>query len=173
MVLTVAMPRVPPAPARFSTPTLWPNSLRRPAATARASTSVDPPGANGTTSVTARSGNALAATAGKVQQDAAARAVHTAPATGLIFIPGLLGWPRHCGSISRLEAPMDALSDLAFFSLVVKHGNLSATARELGLTPPAISARLARLEQRLGVRLLNRTTRRVSVTQEGELASCG
>lgn len=64
---------------------------------------------------------------------------------------------------------MDALSDLAFFSLVVKHGNLSATARELGLTPPAISARLARLEQRLGVRLLNRTTRRVSVTQEGEL----
>jgi len=64
---------------------------------------------------------------------------------------------------------MDALSDLAFFSLVVKHGNLSATARELGLTPPAISTRLARLEQRLGVRLLNRTTRRVSVTQEGEL----
>ena len=64
---------------------------------------------------------------------------------------------------------MDALSDLAFFALVVKPGNLSATARELGLTPPAISARLARLEQRLGVRLLNRTTRRVSVTQEGEL----
>ncbi|MDH0685960.1 LysR family transcriptional regulator [Achromobacter animicus] len=64
---------------------------------------------------------------------------------------------------------MDALSDLAFFSLVVKHGNLSATARELGLTPPAISTRLAKLEQRLGVRLLNRTTRRVSVTQEGEL----
>ncbi|WP_286891938.1 LysR family transcriptional regulator [Achromobacter sp. UBA2119] len=64
---------------------------------------------------------------------------------------------------------MDALSDLAFFSLVVKHGNLSATARELGLTPPAISTRLAKLEQRLGVRLLNRTTRRDSVTQEGEL----
>jgi DNA-binding transcriptional LysR family regulator len=64
---------------------------------------------------------------------------------------------------------VDALSDLAFFSLVVKHGNLSATARELGLTPPAVSTRLAKLEQRLGVRLLNRTTRRVSVTQEGEL----
>ena len=64
---------------------------------------------------------------------------------------------------------MDALSDLAFFSLVVKHGNLSAAARELGLTPPAVSTRLAKLEQRLGVRLLNRTTRRVSVTQEGEL----
>ena len=59
---------------------------------------------------------------------------------------------------------MDALSDLAFFSLVVKHGNLSAAARELGLTPPAVSTRLAKLEQRLGVRLLTRTTRRVSVT---------
>ena len=64
---------------------------------------------------------------------------------------------------------MDALSDLAFFSLLVKHGNLSAAARELGLTPPAVSTRLAKLEQRLGVRLLNRSTRRVSVTQEGEL----
>lgn len=64
---------------------------------------------------------------------------------------------------------MDALSDLAFFSLLVKHGNLSAAARELGLTPPAVSTRLAKLEQRLGVRLLNRSTRRVGVTQEGEL----
>lgn len=64
---------------------------------------------------------------------------------------------------------MDALSDLAFFSLLVKHGNLSAAARELGLTPPAVSTRLAKLEQRLGVRLLNRSTRRVNVTQEGEL----
>jgi len=64
---------------------------------------------------------------------------------------------------------VDALSDLAFFSLLVKHGNLSAAARELGLTPPAVSTRLANLERRLGVRLLNRTTRRVSVTQEGEL----
>ncbi|MFY3137486.1 LysR family transcriptional regulator [Achromobacter xylosoxidans] len=64
---------------------------------------------------------------------------------------------------------MDALSDLAFFSLLVKHGNLSAAARELGLTPPAVSTRLAKLEQRLGVRLLHRSTRRVSVTQEGEL----
>lgn len=63
---------------------------------------------------------------------------------------------------------MNAISDLAFFSLLVKHGNLSAAARELGLTPPAVSTRLANLERRLGVRLLNRTTRRVTVTHEGE-----
>lgn len=64
---------------------------------------------------------------------------------------------------------MNAVSDLAFFSLLVKHGNLSAAARELGLTPPAVSTRLANLERRLGVRLLNRTTRRAAVTHEGEL----
>ncbi|OZI20882.1 LysR family transcriptional regulator [Bordetella genomosp. 9] len=63
---------------------------------------------------------------------------------------------------------MDAISELAFFALLARHGNLSATARELGLTPAAVSTRLSKLEQRLGVRLLNRTTRRVSVTEEGE-----
>ncbi|HEY4350203.1 MAG TPA: LysR family transcriptional regulator [Paraburkholderia sp.] len=64
---------------------------------------------------------------------------------------------------------MDSISDLAFFVQLVKHGSLSALARELGVTPPAVTARLARIETRLGVRLLNRTTRRISVTQEGEL----
>jgi DNA-binding transcriptional LysR family regulator len=64
---------------------------------------------------------------------------------------------------------VDSISDLAFFVQLVKHGSLSALARELGVTPPAVTARLARMEARLGVRLLNRTTRRISVTQEGEL----
>lgn len=64
---------------------------------------------------------------------------------------------------------MDALSELAFFSLLARQGSLTAAARELGLTPAAVSTRLAKLEQRLGVRLLHRTTRRISVTQEGEL----
>src|ERR1700754_2771543 len=64
---------------------------------------------------------------------------------------------------------MDSISDLGFFVQLVKHGSLSALARELGVTPPAVSTRLTRMEKRLGVRLLNRTTRRLSVTQEGEL----
>lgn len=64
---------------------------------------------------------------------------------------------------------MDAVSDLAFFALLVKQGNLAAAARELGVTPPAVTRRLAGLERRLGIRLLNRTTRRMAVTHEGEL----
>ncbi len=64
---------------------------------------------------------------------------------------------------------MDAVSDIAFFAMLVKHGNLSAAAQELDVTPPAVSRRLALLENRLGIRLLNRTTRRISLTYEGEL----
>lgn len=64
---------------------------------------------------------------------------------------------------------MNHVSELAFFIQLNKLGSLAATARELNLTPPAISKRLARLEQRLGVRLLNRTTRSISLTAEGEL----
>jgi LysR family transcriptional regulator, transcriptional activator for dmlA len=64
---------------------------------------------------------------------------------------------------------MDSIADLEFFTRLVRHGSLSSLARDLGVTPPAISARLAQLEKRLGVRLLNRTTRRLTMTHEGEL----
>jgi len=63
---------------------------------------------------------------------------------------------------------MDGLSDLSFFSLLIKRGTLAAAAQELGVTPPAVSKRLAAIEARLRVRLLNRTTRRMSLTPEGE-----
>jgi DNA-binding transcriptional LysR family regulator len=63
---------------------------------------------------------------------------------------------------------MDGFSDLAFFNLLVKRGGLAAAAQELGVTPSAASKRLAALERRLGVRLLHRTTRRISLTPEGE-----
>lgn len=60
-------------------------------------------------------------------------------------------------------------SELAFFVQIVKEGTLSGAARELGVTPAAVSKRLARLEEAVGVPLLNRTTRRLSVTDAGEL----
>lgn len=64
---------------------------------------------------------------------------------------------------------MDSFSDLAFFSLLAKHSSLAAAAQVLGVTPPAVSKRLAALERRLGVRLFQRTTRRIGLTPEGEL----
>lgn len=62
----------------------------------------------------------------------------------------------------------DAAPELSFFVLLARLGSMSATARELGLTPPAVTKRLMLMEQRLGVRLVNRTTRRISLTSEGE-----
>lgn len=64
---------------------------------------------------------------------------------------------------------MNGDTELGFFCLLVRQGSLAATARELNLTPPAVSRRLSQLEERLGVRLLNRTTRRISLTGEGEV----
>ncbi len=64
---------------------------------------------------------------------------------------------------------MSKTQDLSFFHLLAKQGSLVATARELGITPPAVSKRLSQLEARLGARLVNRTTRSMSLTTEGEL----
>jgi DNA-binding transcriptional LysR family regulator len=60
-------------------------------------------------------------------------------------------------------------SDLSFFSTLAASGSLSAAARELGLTAAAVSKRLAQMERRAGVALVNRTTRRMMLTPEGEL----
>ena len=60
-------------------------------------------------------------------------------------------------------------ADLGFFSALASAGSLSAAARELGITTPAVSKRLALMESRLGVALVVRTTRRMSLTREGEL----
>ena len=67
-----------------------------------------------------------------------------------------------------MSASYSAPSEMAFFSALARYGSLSSTARELGVTTAAISKRLAAMELRLGVQLINRTTRRTSMTAEGE-----
>lgn len=63
---------------------------------------------------------------------------------------------------------MSVPTDMAAFVRAVELGGFSVAAREMGLTPSAISKLVTRLEDRLGVRLLNRTTRRLALTPEGE-----
>jgi len=60
------------------------------------------------------------------------------------------------------------LNDLYFFAAVVEHGGFSAAGRALGVPKSRLSKRVAQLEERLGVRLLQRTTRRFVVTEVGE-----
>jgi DNA-binding transcriptional LysR family regulator len=62
-----------------------------------------------------------------------------------------------------------SFSELEFFVLLNRLGSLSAAARALDITPPAATMRLAAMEKRIGVRLLNRSTRKISLTPEGEI----
>jgi DNA-binding transcriptional LysR family regulator len=63
---------------------------------------------------------------------------------------------------------MADLSDLEIFARVVSAGSLSAAGRELDLSPAVVSKRLRRLEDKLGTRLLQRTTRQIALTEAGQ-----
>src|SRR6187200_2092513 len=72
---------------------------------------------------------------------------------------------------SSLEAmALPRLEDVAVFLRVVDRGSFSAAARELHVTPGAVSKHIARLEARLGLRLFERSTRSVKLTDEGNAA---
>ena len=60
-------------------------------------------------------------------------------------------------------------AELGFIVALASAGSLSGAARELGITTSAVSKRLALIEARVGVPLVNRTTRRMSMTPEGEV----
>ncbi|MCA3564145.1 MAG: LysR family transcriptional regulator [Methylocystis sp.] len=63
---------------------------------------------------------------------------------------------------------MDRLAELDIFARVVTAGSMSAAGRELGLSPPVVSKRIKNLEERLGTRLLQRTTRQLTLTESGK-----
>ena len=64
---------------------------------------------------------------------------------------------------------MDHLTALKVFRHAVDHGSFAGAARHLGLSPAAVSKNIGELEAHLSVRLLNRTTRRMSLTEAGAL----
>lgn len=68
-----------------------------------------------------------------------------------------------------MSTPTTAPSEMAFFSQLIRASSFSATAGELNVSMPAISKRLSQMEARLGVLLLNRSTRRMCLTAESEL----
>ncbi|AZD10186.1 Transcriptional regulator, LysR family [Pseudomonas chlororaphis] len=67
----------------------------------------------------------------------------------------------------KTQAVLEDLNDLHYFLMVAEHGGFSAAARVLAIPKSRLSARVAMLEQRLGARLLHRTTRHVSLTDIG------
>jgi DNA-binding transcriptional LysR family regulator len=64
---------------------------------------------------------------------------------------------------------MLAIDDIRFFLVLVNSGSLAAAARAMNVTPSAVTQRLQALEARTGVRLLERSTRGLNLTDEGEL----
>lgn len=75
-------------------------------------------------------------------------------------------------SSSRHATPRDpnvtAISDLDIFARVARTGNMSMAGREMGLSPAVVSKRISLLEDRLGARLFQRTTRQLTLTETGE-----
>lgn len=63
---------------------------------------------------------------------------------------------------------MTNLGDLEVFVRVIAAGSMSTAARDLGLSPAVVSKRIKRLEDKLGTRLLQRTTRQISLTEAGQ-----
>src|SRR5712692_4066293 len=63
----------------------------------------------------------------------------------------------------------NAANEMGVFERVIERGSFAAAAQDVGLSPSAVSKLILRLEHRLGVRLINRTTRRLALTAEGEI----
>ena len=64
-------------------------------------------------------------------------------------------------------AERERLDSLVIFVCTAQHRSFSVAARQLGMSPSAVSRAVQRLEERLGARLLNRTTRSLSLTEDG------
>src|SRR5258708_5478504 len=69
----------------------------------------------------------------------------------------------------RMKPDSHDLNDLMYFSYVVEHGGFSAAERVLGISKSRLSRRVSELETSLGVRLMQRSTRKLALTEAGQL----
>lgn len=69
--------------------------------------------------------------------------------------------------------PIKLLNEMAVFAQVVENGGFTAAARQLGITTPAVSRHVGRLEKEIGGRLLQRTTRSIALTELGQQVYAG
>ena len=76
-------------------------------------------------------------------------------------------WPKR-NRLVRASNNMEDLNDIYFFASVVQYGGFSAAARTIGVEKTRLSRRISALEKRLGVRLLQRTTRALALTEAGQ-----
>src|SRR5690349_7691679 len=83
-------------------------------------------------------------------------------------IIGVIKGGRSLDPLPLVDGSMTDLLDFGILTRVVQAGSPSGAARELHSTPAMISKRLTRLEDRLGVKLLHRTTRRLTPTEVGQ-----
>src|SRR5205823_8966888 len=72
-----------------------------------------------------------------------------------------------CTNLKLGMARVEGIRGLIGFVRTVAAGSFAGAAKELGVTPVAVSKNVQRLERQLGVRLLQRSTRKLSLTQEG------
>lgn len=76
---------------------------------------------------------------------------------------------KHLSAKQNNMIPLDRLRRMALFALVVRHGSFSAASRAQDLATSVLSSAVSQLEEELGVRLLHRTTRSLSLTEAGQL----
>jgi len=66
---------------------------------------------------------------------------------------------------------MISSEDLRFFNVLAKSASLAEAARKMDVTPPAVTQRLRALEERIGIRLIDRSSRKMTLTDEGSLVA--
>lgn len=84
-----------------------------------------------------------------------------------MFVRSRYSSPHNQVAINNLSAALPSIDELRCFLAAARELNFRSAARSVALTPAALSQRIKGLEQRLGTRLFERTTRRVHLTQEG------